>query len=508
VIACGAAACGGGSSSYVAKVGTKPVTKAQLQALMATAQRQYRAKAIAFPARGTAEYRLLQEQALDFLTQQTLAHLVDAKLGIAPENRVVTDASFRKVTGSIHAGDPDRLRKRRGTAMHRFVRDAERRWPITYLPGYERASEMVLARRVWKPAPRGRCDLPAGNYPYEKARAHGCVSGADLLPGRGSPVCSLIDLPLGPNGFTSAEENDGFAQYLEDNGGTCVPDPRSEPYQVRPQPDTSPTTVSYLPRSGVAMYTDKDAGWTLRYPRRFHTLRIDAHGPLSRASAIVIANFRPTRDDSQRQLTSRAVELSFGEGQSALPHTPSPHDTRLPLTLADFRSSSQLVVQAGGDDFFASILVGSKPSVADRAALEQMLASIHFPPLRIGHFAWSGLYVLGRASSFPLGSVLRIPGGIPLPNPPNPGQAERSGPFYLVHEKDGFWELAWSNSVCGVHFDSRHRLFRCTDGSAWNVRGRITGKHNVAAYADDQPFVSPAPVSSDGYVLVNVSVTG
>src|SRR5581483_12097921 len=101
--------------------------------------------------------------------------------GIKPEDRVVTDASWRKVVSGVHVTDaqvqaifaknPKRyklpgsnktldlgaateirselLRKERAAAMHRFVTDAEKRWPVTYAPGYRPVSEMVLARKVW-----------------------------------------------------------------------------------------------------------------------------------------------------------------------------------------------------------------------------------------------------------------------------------------------------------------------------------------------------------------------
>ena len=187
------AACGGGSS-YVAKVGSKPITKAQLQAVLDFGPTHYNGPA--FPRPGSAEDRLVREQALDFLVQQSLAHQADAKLGIKPEDDVVTHASWLTVTGGIRISDAEvravfakdpkhyqqgkrraldlgvateirteLLRKKRATAMHAFVTDAEKRWPVTYATGYVPVSEMALARKVWGAAASTKaCDLPAGTY--------------------------------------------------------------------------------------------------------------------------------------------------------------------------------------------------------------------------------------------------------------------------------------------------------------------------------------------------------
>src|SRR5262249_14908225 len=149
-----------------------------------------------------------------------------------------------------------------------------------------------------------RCDLAAGTYAYEKARAHGCLSEGALTPGVGAPACSLLDFPGLSSGFSSKQEDDGYADYVTSNAGSCIPDPRLEPYRVEPRPDSSPTTVSYLSLSGTTTYTDKDSGWKLRYPRRFHARRIAETGFDYGRNGIEIANFKPTKDDSQRRVTA------------------------------------------------------------------------------------------------------------------------------------------------------------------------------------------------------------
>ena len=65
---------------------------------------------------------------------------------------------------------------------------------------------------------------------------------------------------------------------------------------------------------------------------------------------------------------------------------------RFPLTPADFKSVTDLRIQAAGAGFVATLREGSDPSPQDRAALRQIITSIRFPRLRVGTFAPSGEY--------------------------------------------------------------------------------------------------------------------
>lgn len=506
VLALGAAACGGGGSSYVAKVGAKPITKAQLQAVLDLGRQQYRPRHIPFPRPGSAEYLLLREQALDFLVHQTLAHLADAKLGMKLENRVVTNASFVKVTGGIHAVDAEQLRKLCGAAMHRFVADAERRWPVRYAAGYAPVSEMALARKVWTPQPHRTCDLPPGTYPYAKARAHGCLGAGAPSPGVGSPVCTLIGFPRAVNGFTSAEENDGFADYLTSNAGTCTPDPRLQPYQVQAPVRTTPVSVSYLRGSGTATYRDSQFGWTLRYPHRFH-LRPISGGSVTPVDGLEIANYSLSVSTTARELAPGGVEFSLiqiGRGPSPLP--PGPNRATFPFSTREFRlehGSFSLSIPAEGVTFQASLRKGSKPSEHDVAAIRATVSSLRFPALQVGHFAPSGFYVLGRPSAYPLGSVTPIGGG-----PGLLGSPRKSAPFDLVHTGDGFWKIDWPSyyahpyTSCGVRFDPRRRQFRCRNGAIWDLEGNVVRNPDPTRYHDQPLSRTPVTVSYDGYVVV------
>ncbi len=70
-----AAGCGGGSKSVpasaVARVGNATITKDQFNFLIAGAKRTYKARKTAFPKPGTTQYKSLQDQAMQYLVQQS-----------------------------------------------------------------------------------------------------------------------------------------------------------------------------------------------------------------------------------------------------------------------------------------------------------------------------------------------------------------------------------------------------------------------------------------------------
>src|SRR3954454_10479036 len=76
VLALVAAGCGGGSSQSVpsdavAKVGKVAITKAQFNFLLDGAKRTYKARKTPFPKAGTTQYKSLQDQAMQYLVQET-----------------------------------------------------------------------------------------------------------------------------------------------------------------------------------------------------------------------------------------------------------------------------------------------------------------------------------------------------------------------------------------------------------------------------------------------------
>jgi foldase protein PrsA len=91
-----AAGCGGGggggsvSKGDVASVGSARVTKAQLDALLAQAQRSYKLQKRPFPKVGSPEYQTLQSQAIKYLVQRDEFAQKADELGIK-----ITDKDFQ-----------------------------------------------------------------------------------------------------------------------------------------------------------------------------------------------------------------------------------------------------------------------------------------------------------------------------------------------------------------------------------------------------------------------------
>jgi foldase protein PrsA len=92
-----ATACGSSSDKQsvpensVAVVDGTPVTKAELDALLARAQKTYKAQKRAFPKAGTAEYQALQTQAVAFLVQRAEYNNRAADLNLKVTDKEITD---------------------------------------------------------------------------------------------------------------------------------------------------------------------------------------------------------------------------------------------------------------------------------------------------------------------------------------------------------------------------------------------------------------------------------
>jgi hypothetical protein len=538
------AACGGSSSSsssYVAKVGSEPITKKQLDAALDYDRRHY--PLATFPRRGSAEYVLLRQQAIDFLVEQSRAHRADAKLGIDQQDRVLTHASFLKVTASVHVSDDEieayfqqhrkqlghahramdvgtassirsgLLSKRQRVVVGSFLADVKRRYPVAYAPGYAPVSTASVARRIWGTPAHKRCDLPAGSYSFVVARDHGCATGTPI-PGKNFPPYPLVDRS-GPDwGFTSAEARDGYMDYLADTGGSCADDPRLEGVQVLPRPrPPAPVKVSYLHLAGSATFKERRFGFTLRYPRRLHLERLD-YGSRVTTEGVEIANYPLAPVPEGRPLSRAAIDFTFAESEGGLAPSPPPaHDTKFPLRMPDSALTSgsySTTVAAGATKLWLTIRVGSAPSAQDLAAIRAIVASIRFPELRAGSFTPSGYYVLERASRYPVGSVTRVAAGIPLPSEGPGSGVLRSERFYLEHAAEGFRTITWPNNLsrgykeCGVRFEPSRRQFTCGNGAVWDLDGQVVRNPDPARFADDALYRESAPVSYDGFVLVHL----
>jgi parvulin-like peptidyl-prolyl isomerase len=89
-----AAGCGGGSKSVpataVARVGSDTITKDQFSALIAGAERTYTARKTPFPKPGTTPYKALQDQAMQYLVQQSELEQKAKELGVTVTDKDVT----------------------------------------------------------------------------------------------------------------------------------------------------------------------------------------------------------------------------------------------------------------------------------------------------------------------------------------------------------------------------------------------------------------------------------
>jgi hypothetical protein len=402
------------------------------------------------------------------------------------------------------------LRTRRAAVMHGFVAAVRRDYAVSYERGYAPVSTVALARKIWNIRPTHKaCDLRPGFYQYPTAVEHGCAQlNGPVVDGE--PPCPIVDPPHATNGFSSEQENDGFAEYAEGNAGTCMGDPRGAEIQVTAQP--KPITVSYLPGGGTATYRDPLLGFTLRYPRRLHVQQV-AYGSLTSVEGVEVANYviDPTLGPNQ-PLPPRAVELLFTEAGGRSPGPGSATGARFPIKITDADLASGVYTTQGAADglsFSLTIRTGVAPSRRDVAALRAIVASIHFPPLRIRHFTPTHLYVLGRASAYPLGSVTEVQAGLPLPY----YRERRSGRFYLEHTTDGFWTITWPDDLlhgykaCGPHWDVKRRLFTCPTGALWDIEGRVVKNPDPARDQDD-PLRRTQAAEADGDVLVSLPPQG
>src|SRR3954451_4635727 len=101
------AGCGGGSKSVpadaVAVVGNDTLTKAQFNFLLAGAKRTYKARNTAFPAAGTTAYKSLQDQAMQYLVQESELQQKADGLGIKITDADV-DARLKQIKKQYFSG--------------------------------------------------------------------------------------------------------------------------------------------------------------------------------------------------------------------------------------------------------------------------------------------------------------------------------------------------------------------------------------------------------------------
>jgi foldase protein PrsA len=115
VVALFAAGCGGGSkksvpSDSVARVGDDTITKSQFNDLLAGAKRTYKARKTAFPKPGTTQYKQLQDQAMQYLVQQSELEQKAKDLGITVTDKDV-DARLKQIKKQYFGGKESEYQK-------------------------------------------------------------------------------------------------------------------------------------------------------------------------------------------------------------------------------------------------------------------------------------------------------------------------------------------------------------------------------------------------------------
>jgi parvulin-like peptidyl-prolyl isomerase len=125
-----AAGCGGSSaksvpSNAVAAVGGSTITKTQFNDLLAGAQRTYAARKTPFPKPGTSQYKSLQDQAMQYLVQQSELEQRAKDLGVTVSTKDVTDR-LKQIKTQYFGGSEARYKqqlKQQGLTEEQILRD-------------------------------------------------------------------------------------------------------------------------------------------------------------------------------------------------------------------------------------------------------------------------------------------------------------------------------------------------------------------------------------------------
>ena len=106
------AGCGGGSSesvpaNSVAVVGEDTITKAQFNELLEGAKRTYKARKTPFPKAGTTQYKSLQDQAMQYLVQQSELEQKAKELDVAVTDKDI-DGRLKQIKTQYFGGSEKR----------------------------------------------------------------------------------------------------------------------------------------------------------------------------------------------------------------------------------------------------------------------------------------------------------------------------------------------------------------------------------------------------------------
>ncbi|MBD0330638.1 MAG: hypothetical protein ICV64_11120 [Thermoleophilia bacterium] len=270
-------------------------------------------------------------------------------------------------------------------------------------------------------------------------------------------------------------------------------------------------------------YVDPRRGWTVEVPRGFDVrpfardLRAFVDGAVFATRPVPApTNSFPTL----RHAPSDGVAFLLYRLQGPVSYPRSGPETDFPLSLADLRPDPYVEpahegrwlhgpVEANGWTLTAEAWIGADASAADVVALERLVRSLRFAPLREGTVTGDDFYVLGRAEDYAVGSVTSFPArSLPIT------EHARLLDFFLVRAPRRFYALAGTCplpagyagcSWCPVRYDAEAREFHCRVGARWDLLGGVLARPRGGRERDDPLSVLTTKVAPDGHVLVSTS---
>ncbi len=281
-----------------------------------------------------------------------------------------------------------------------------------------------------------------------------------------------------------------------------------EPVDREPGPAGSPK---------AGRFVDPAFSWSVDVPDGMQIRHLEGNG-MFELDGVIISNFDATPTDESagspdfsafRRFPAGGVAIAIWFGERR-PY-PAPNSFPLPLRpvfrlIRPYVGGSEpapmyLTFGENGFDYSVAEWSGPDAGSGDRAALEQVLDSLEFPPVEEGTIWQSRYYVLGPAEQYPVGSVTRIDAA-DLPTEPN---FAGTGTFYLVHAPHGFYVVKADDQergvpACDIRFDAAAFEFSCPEaGFRWDREGRpITGPRGRER-SSIGPFATV--LATDGHVL-------
>ncbi len=218
---------------------------------------------------------------------------------------------------------------------------------------------------------------PGHTYTFAQAVKAGVTpSLAEQERESGLPLC-------GTKPPTSGAARAAYERTVKRNDGdTCMADPRRSTFGVAGVVRSFFALNAVPNGAGTARYVDS-GGWAIVYPRLFHAVAYaTVIGTAAGENGASFANVTPVPIHAG-PATGTGVALTITTRWTHIGSATLGHDSRFPLHLpASFGSTrtAELDFQGNGVTYHASVVAGPNASHADLDALEQMVASISFPP--------------------------------------------------------------------------------------------------------------------------------